>query len=183
LAGVIRRQYPRGILWMGCGLLLVANIINIGADLGGMGDATEMATGISSLIWTPIYTALIIALLLWTSYRHIARVFKWLTLVLFAYIGAAFLAQPDWAAVAHSTFIPHIEWSSGYLTVFVGIIGTTISPYLFFWQASQEVENERSKGRRSVGQRKGATKAELKDSFVDTVAGMTFSNVVMYFII
>ena len=99
LAGAVRRFYPRWVLWVSCGLLLFSNIINIGADLGGMAEATEMVTGINSMIWTPVYTVLIVSLLFWSSYRHIARVFKWLTLVLFAYIAAAFLARPDWSAV------------------------------------------------------------------------------------
>jgi NRAMP (natural resistance-associated macrophage protein)-like metal ion transporter len=178
LAGAVRHFCPRWVLWTACGLLLVANIINIGADLGGMAEATEMVTGINSLIWTPVYVVLIVSLLFWSSYRHIARVFKWLTLVLFAYVAAAFLAHPDWAAVIRSTFIPHIEWSRAYLAVFVGIMGTTISPYLFFWQASQEVELERAMGR-SLAQRQGATDKELKGSLVDIVTGMSFSNLAM----
>jgi len=182
LAGAVRRFYPRWVLWGSCVLLLVTNIINIGADLGGMAEATEMVTGINSLIWIPVYVVLIVSLLFWSSYRHIARVFKWLTLVLFAYVGAAFLAQPDWTAVIRSTFIPHIEWSRAYLAVFVGLMGTTISPYLFFWQASQEVEQERAMGR-SLAQRQGATDKELKSSRIDIITGMSFSNLVMYFII
>jgi len=182
LAGAVRRFYPRWVLWISCGLLLVANIVNIGADLGGMSEATEMVTGVNALIWTPVYAVVIVALLFWSSYRHIVRIFKWLTLVLFAYFGAAFLARPDWGAVIRSTFVPHIEWSSAYLAVFVGIMGTTISPYLFFWQASQEVEQERALGR-SFHQRRGATGEELNSSFVDIVTGMSFSNIVMYFII
>ncbi len=182
LAGAVRRFYPRWVLWISCGLLLFSSIINIGADLGGMAEATEMVTGINSMIWTPVYTVLIVSLLFWSSYRHIARVFKWLTLVLFAYIAAAFLARPDWSAVIRDTFIPHIEWSRAYLAVFVGIMGTTISPYLFFWQAAQEVEQERAMGR-SLAQRQGATDKELKSSLVDIVTGMSFSNLAMYFII
>lgn len=182
LAGAIRRFYPRWVLWTACVLLLVANIINIGADLGGMAEATEMVTGIKSLIWIPVYVLIIISLLFWSSYRQIARVFKWLTLVLFAYVGAALLAQPDWTAVIRSTFIPHIEWSTAYLAVFVAIMGTTISPYLFFWQTSQEVEHERAMGR-SLAQRQGATDEELKSSRIDIVTGMSFSNLAMYFII
>src|SRR6266850_3012013 len=163
LAGVIRRTYPRWVLWGACSVLIVSNVVNIGADLGGMSEATEMVTGVNSLIWTPIYAPLIISLLFWTSYRFIARVFKWLTLVLFAYVIAALLAHPDWRTVLHSTVVPHVEWSSAYIAVFVGILGTTISPYLFFWQASQEVEEERAMGR-SLAQRKGATDKELKSS-------------------
>ncbi len=134
-------------------------------------------------MWTPVYAILIISLLFWTSYRFIARVFKWLTLILFAYVIAAFLSHPDWSEVLRSTFVPHVEWSSAYLATFVGILGTTISPYLFFWQASQEVEEERQMGRSTIGQRKGATYRELRKSRIDVITGMFFSNIVMYFII
>jgi len=123
-----------------CALLIVANVFNIGADLGGMAEVTEMMTGIQSYYWTPLYTILIISLLFFASYRQIARIFKWLTLVLFAYIAAAFLARPEWHSVLSATFVPRLEWSNAFLATFVGILGTTISPYLFFWQASQEVE-------------------------------------------
>ncbi|HMG72182.1 MAG TPA: Nramp family divalent metal transporter [Pyrinomonadaceae bacterium] len=183
LAGVIRQRYSRWILWGACSLLIVANVVNIGADLGGMADATEMVTGVNSLVWTPVYAALITSLLFWTSYRFIAKIFKWLTLVLFAYVITAFLAHPDWRAVLHSTFVPHVQWSSGYIATFVGILGTTISPYLFFWQAAQEVEEERKKGRRTVAEREGATDEELRQSRTDVLTGMFFSNLVMYFII
>ena len=183
LAGVIRRRYSRWVLWGACSLLIVANVVNIGADLGGMADATEMVTGVNSLVWTPVYATLITSLLFWTSYRFIAKIFKWLTLVLFAYVITAFLANPDWRAVLHSTFVPHVEWSSAYIATFVGILGTTISPYLFFWQASQEVEEERKIGRRTVAERKGATDEELRKSRTDVMTGMFFSNLVMYFII
>ena len=183
LAGVVRRSYPRWVLWGACALLIVANVFNIGADLGGMAEATEMMTGIKSYYWTPVYTLLIISLLFFSSYRHLARVFKWLTLVLFAYIAAAFLARPDWHSVLGATFLPRIEWSSAFLATFVGILGTTISPYLFFWQASQEVEDERAQGRSTVEQREGAADEELRVARTDVVSGMFFSNLVMYFII
>jgi NRAMP (natural resistance-associated macrophage protein)-like metal ion transporter len=183
LAGVLRRSYPRWVLWGACFLLIVANVFNIGADLGGMAEATAMITGVYALYWLPLYTLLIIVLLFWLSYRRIARIFKWLTLVLFAYVVAAFLAHPDWHAVWRATVIPRVEWSSGFLATLVGILGTTISPYLFFWQASQEVEHERAQGRRTVVQRHGATDAELQAARTDVLTGMAFSNVVMYFII
>ena len=183
LAGVVRRYYPRWVLWSACALLIVANVFNIGADLGGMAEATEMMTGIKSYYWTPLYTLLIISLLFFSSYRHIARIFKWLTMVLFAYIAAAFLARPDWHAVLSATFVPRVEWSSAFLATFVGILGTTISPYLFFWQASQEVEDDRAQGKRTVKQREGATFKELRVARTDVFTGMFFSNLVMYFII
>jgi NRAMP (natural resistance-associated macrophage protein)-like metal ion transporter len=183
LAGVLRHNYPRWVLWSACFLLIVANVVNIGADLGGMAEATAMVTHMSAFIWLPLYAGIIISLLFWTSYSHIARIFKWLTLVLFAYIIAAFLARPDWSLVLRSTFVPRVQWTSAYLATFVGLLGTTISPYLFFWQSSQEVEEERKIGRRTVGRRKGATDEELRRSRTDVVTGMLFSNVVMYFII
>lgn len=183
LASNLRRNYPRGIVWAACALLIVANVVNIGADLGGMAEATGMMTGISQYIWTPIYAALIISLLFWTSYSRIAKIFKWLTLILFAYIIAAFLARPDWGAVLRSTFVPHVQWSSNYLAAFVGILGTTISPYLFFWQSSQEVEEEREMGRRTVREREGASNEDILKSRKDVLTGMFFSNLVMYFII
>ncbi len=183
LAAVIRRRYSRPVLWFACTLLAVANVINIGADLGGMGDATRMVAGGNAIVWTVMYGILILALLFWTSYRQIARIFKWLTLVLFAYVITAFLARPDWSVVLRATLVPDIRWSRDYLAVLVGILGTSISPYLFFWQSAQEVEEERSLGRTSVGQRKGATDEELHHSRNDVATGMFFSNFVMYFII
>jgi NRAMP (natural resistance-associated macrophage protein)-like metal ion transporter len=183
LAGVVRRRYSRRVLWAACALLAVANIFNIGADLGGMAEATQMVTGIDSRLLVPLYAILIVSLLFWSSYRRIARVFKWLTLVLFAYVGAGILARPDWHAVLVATAVPHVELTPGYIATFVGILGTTISPYLFFWQAAQEVEEERARGRLTVEDRAGATDEEIRRSNIDTSIGMFFSNFVMYFII
>src|SRR5438105_2417261 len=111
LAGVIRRRYSRTVLWFACGLLIVANTVNIGADLAGMAEAMEMMTGIHHFFWLPLFAGLIIVLMIWSRYRHIVSVFKWLTLVLFAYVIAAFLAHPDWSQVLRFTFIPHVELS------------------------------------------------------------------------
>jgi len=183
LAAVIRHRYPRWVLWSACLVLIIANVINIGADLGGMGAATQMVTGLSAFFWTPVYATVIIVLLVFTSYRSMVRVLKWLTLVLFAYVITAFIARPDWVQVLHATLIPDIQWSSAYLSILVGILGTTISPYLFFWQAAEEVEEEVSMGRLTVQQREGATDQELRDSRTDVFTGMLFSNFVMYFII
>jgi NRAMP (natural resistance-associated macrophage protein)-like metal ion transporter len=183
LASVIRTRYPRPVLWLACSLVIVANIFNIGADLGGMADAMQMMSGIRAYYWTPMFAALIIALLMWTSYTTMARVFKWLTLVLFAYVITAFLAHPKWAAVLQATLIPHVEWTKDYLAVLVGILGTTISPYLFFWQAAQEVEEDRERGKTTVAQRRGSTNLELRIAKKDVITGMLLSNVVMYFLI
>ena len=183
LAAVVRRRYSRWVLWGACLLLIVANTINIAADLGGMAEATHMVTGINSLWCTPFWAGLIVVLLMKTSYRVIARVFKWLTLALFAYVITAFLARPDWSQVLRATFVPDVHWTREYLSVLVGILGTSISPYLFFWQAAEEVEEEKADGKVTVAQREGATNQELRRARNDVVFGMFFSNVAMYFII
>jgi NRAMP (natural resistance-associated macrophage protein)-like metal ion transporter len=183
LGCAIRLRYSRFVLWPACLLLIVANVFNIGADLGGMADAMRMVTGIPSYYWTPFFATLIGCLLIWTSYNFIARVFKWLTLVLFAYVITAFLARPDWSAVLRGTLLPHMAWTQSYMAVLVGILGTTISPYLFFWQASQEVEEDRERGKVTVAQRRGSTNLELSTARDDVLTGMFFSNLVMFFII
>jgi NRAMP (natural resistance-associated macrophage protein)-like metal ion transporter len=183
LGGAIRSRYSRWVLWPACLLLIVANTFNIGADLGGMADATHMVTGVPSYYWTPFFALVITVMLIRTSYDLIARVFKWLTLVLFAYVITAFLAHPDWAAVFHGTFLPRMAWTKSYMAVLVGILGTTISPYLFFWQASQEVEEDRKRGKITLMQRRGSTNMELIVAKEDVFTGMFFSNLVMFFII
>jgi NRAMP (natural resistance-associated macrophage protein)-like metal ion transporter len=182
LASVIRRRYPRWVLWTSCALLIVANVINIAADLGGMADATTMVTGIPAPVFVPFYGVVIVLLLMWSSYRTIARVFKWLTLVLLAYVAAAFVAGVDWPAAFQATLVPRVEWSRSFLSVLVAIFGTTISPYLFFWQAAQEVEEERAAHHHS-SRRHGASADELRACRNDVLAGMFASNAVMYFII
>jgi NRAMP (natural resistance-associated macrophage protein)-like metal ion transporter len=183
LAAVIRLRYSSWVLWPACLLLIVANVFNIGADLGGMADAMQMVTGIRAYWWTPFFALLITGLLIWTSYNLMARVFKWLTLVLFAYVVTAFLARPDWGSVLRGTFLPHVAWTRSYMSVLVGILGTTISPYLFFWQAAEEVEEDRKHGKTTVAQRRGSTNQELRAAKEDVFTGMFFSNLVMFFII
>jgi NRAMP (natural resistance-associated macrophage protein)-like metal ion transporter len=183
LAAVIRHNYPRWVLWTACALLVTGNTVNIGADLGGMAQVTQMMTGIDSFWFVPLYAVAIGSFLIWSSYEKMARIFKWLTLVLFAYVVAAFLAKPDWLEVLRFTLVPHVEWNGRYWATLVGIFGTTISPYLFFWQASQEVELDTQHGALTVAARRGATDAELKISRRDVVTGMLFSNLIMYFIV
>jgi NRAMP (natural resistance-associated macrophage protein)-like metal ion transporter len=183
LASVLRNYYSRRLLWFACLLLLIANTVNIAADLGGMAAAAELMTGVPSLIFTPLFAGAILLLLVFSSYRALVRVFKWLTLALFAYVITAFMVHPHWAGVVRATFWPRVSFTSDYLMTFVGILGTTISPYLFFWQASEEVEEEKKIGRMTIGRRKGATREELRSVFTDTVIGMSFSNLIMYFII
>jgi NRAMP (natural resistance-associated macrophage protein)-like metal ion transporter len=182
LAGVIRRRYPRWVLWGACVLLVAANVINIAADLGGMAEATRLVTGAPVPLMVPIFGVTIVSLLVWSSYRTISRIFKWLTLVLLAYVVTAFIAHVDWSLAIRATLVPHMEWSRSFFSVLVAILGTTISPYLFFWQAAQEVEEERAMGRNLAG-RRGATKGELDACRTDVATGMFASNAIMYFII
>jgi len=179
LAGAVRRRYSAFVLWGACALLVIANVINVGADLGGMGEVTTMISGISPLVWTPLYAVVIVALLFWTTYKQIAKIFKWLTLVLFAYVAAAFLAMPDWSAVLAATLVPHVSFTRDSMSVLVAILGTTISPYLLFWQAAQEVEEKKSEG--SI--HKEPSKKKLGRVQTDVMTGMLLSNVIMYFII
>jgi len=182
LATAIRKYYPRWVLVGACTLLVTANVFNIAADLGGMGESAAMVTGISAKLWTLLFTALIVSFLFWSSYRQIARVFTWLTLVLLAYVGTAFFARVDWRAALAATIVPQVPWSRTFLSVLLGILGTTISPYLFFWQAAQEVEEGRASGR-NLARRRRTGDGDLRRARADVVTGMFFSNFVMYFII
>lgn len=183
LAGVLRRYYSRWLLYPAVTGLVVANTINAGTDIQAIAAAINMFVPLP--IWSmvvPIALAIVI-LQIWGSYRLIVRVFKWLTLSLFAYMIAAFLARPDWPKVIYSTFVPQFSFDSNFVTTLVAILGTTISPYLFFWQASEEVEEEKSEGRTTIAKRKGASDAELRGEKWDTVTGMLFCNLVFYFVI
>jgi NRAMP (natural resistance-associated macrophage protein)-like metal ion transporter len=183
LAGVLRRYYSKWLLYPTVIGLVIANTINAGADIAAISAAINIFVPIPiSVMVIPIALA-IVALQVWGSYHLIVRVFKWLTLSLFAYVIAAFLAKPDWSAVFHATIVPQISFSSQYITTIVAILGTTISPYLFFWEASEEVEEEKSEGRAKLSERKGATDAEIRKEKIDTIVGMLFCNVVFYFVI
>ena len=183
IAAVLREHYPRKVLVIVTLSLLIANTINAGADI------LAIAAGLNLLIPVPITIVIlpiafaILAFQIWGSYATIAKIFKWLTLTLFAYIASALLAKPDWSEVLRATFVPAIHFDGNYLATLVAILGTTISPYLFFWQANQEVEEEVAQGRKKLQQRKGATDGELKDAARDIGVGMMLSNGVMYFII
>lgn len=183
LAGVLKHNYSRWLLYPAVAGLVIANTINAGADISAIAAAINMFVPVPiSAMVVPIAIAIVV-LQIWGSYRLIVKIFKWLTISLFAYVIAAFLARPDWTTVLYATFVPRIEFSGQYVTTIVAILGTTISPYLFFWEASEEVEEEKSEGRRSVGKRRGATDAEIRNEKVDTVVGMIFCNLVFYFVI
>jgi NRAMP (natural resistance-associated macrophage protein)-like metal ion transporter len=183
LSGVLRQYYPRKLLYPVVIALLIANTINAGADIGAIAAAVNILLPIPIALMIVPIALIIVALQIFGSYRLIANTFKWLTFALFAYIASAFFAKPDIGEVLKGTFIPTFSFDSKFLSTLVAILGTTISPYLFFWQASQEVEEEISMGRRRLWQRKGASDDELKYASWDVNIGMAFSNVVMYFII
>ena len=183
LGDALRRKGPRWLLFGGALGLLVANTINVGSDLSGMADAAEMLTGGNSHIYVVIFGIGIAYATVRFRYHQIAMILKWLAAVLFAYVITAFILRPNWGSVLRDTFVPswprnHSAWEN-----LVAILGTTISPYLFFWQASQEVEEEKAMGRRLLVQREGATKREIVNRKLDVGAGTFFSNLVMYFII
>jgi NRAMP (natural resistance-associated macrophage protein)-like metal ion transporter len=183
VAGVLREHYSRKLLYPVIFFLVVANVVNAGVDIGAIAAAINLVVPVPITVLIIPITVVILVLQIWGSYKLIANVFKWLTLALFAYIGAAFFAKPDWGEVLRSTLIPTFSFDNTFLATFVAILGTSISPYLFFWQASQEVEEEVSMGRKKLWQRKGASDNELKYAFWDVNIGMLLSNLVMYFII
>jgi NRAMP (natural resistance-associated macrophage protein)-like metal ion transporter len=183
LAGVLKKHYPRTLLYPVVFGLAVANIINAGADIGAIAAAINLLVPIPIRLMVLPVGLVILIVQVWGSYRLIARVFKWLSLALLAYIGAALFAKPDFREVLQGTFVPSLHLDGKFLAALVAILGTTISPYLFFWQANQEVEEDIGKGRTTLAQRQGSTKKELKRAGWDTITGMLFSNVVMYFII
>jgi NRAMP (natural resistance-associated macrophage protein)-like metal ion transporter len=183
LGGVLRKHYPRWVVYAAISLLVVANTINAGTDIGAIAAAINLLVPIPALALVVPIAAGIVALQILGSYRLISRIFKWLTLTLFGYIVAAFLARPHWGEVLKGTVIPTIRFDHVYLMTLVAILGTTISPYLFFWQASQEVEEELNMGRVTLTEREGATDREIKFAEIDVDVGMVFASIVFYFVI
>jgi NRAMP (natural resistance-associated macrophage protein)-like metal ion transporter len=183
LAGALRRKFPRSLIIAVSAALLVANTINIAADLSGMADAAEMLTGWNSHFFVVLFGAGISWAIIRFRYYQIATVLKWLALVLFAYVVAAIHVSPDWGEVARAALVPSAPRGSEAWGMLVAILGTTISPYLFFWQASQEVEEEKAMGRLILLRRQGAGGVEIFDRAVDVGIGSAFSNLVMFAII
>ena len=183
LAGNFRQRFPRWLLLTVVIALLAANTINIAADLAGMADAAAMLSGINSH-WFVVAFALFIS---WATvrlqYHQIAKVLKWLCLALFAYPITAFVVGANWGSVLHDTLVPSMPHSRDEWGMLVAILGTTISPYLFFWQASEEVEEEKSAGQTTLAKRRGATQEERGLRNIDVGVGAFFSNMVMFFII
>jgi len=182
LSSVLRQRFSAKISYPAVLALVIANTINAGTDI------TAIAAGINLLVPIPIsvlvvpIALLILVLQFWGTYRLIATIFKWLTLALLAYVAASFFANPDVGATLRGTFVPKIQFDREYLEILLAILGTTISPYLFFWQASQEAEEKKLRTKQSP-QERGTLAENLADAAWDVNIGMFFSNLVMYFII
>jgi len=183
IAGALRHKFPRPVILVAAIALFIANTINVGADLTGMADASELLTGIDSHVWVVVLGVGIAVATIRLRYAVLATVLKWLALSLAAYVMTALYVGPDWSVVARDTFVPHIPAAGGAWATVVAILGTTISPYLFFWQASQEVEEEKAIGRRRVQDRVGAKDDEITTRTIDITIGGFFSNAAMFFII
>jgi NRAMP (natural resistance-associated macrophage protein)-like metal ion transporter len=183
LFDVIHDHYPKWLLYATLGGVLIGNTIEAAADLGGMAAAITMFVPAPAALVVVVVAALLVALQIWGSYTLIRNIFRWLALVLLAYVGAAWLAKPDPGEVLKGTFIPQFRFDKEFLSLLVAVIGTTLSAYLYTWQSNQEVEEEIAKGRTTLRQRQGTTDRELRDAQRDILIGMFFSNLVMYFII
>ena len=186
LGASLRRKFPRWLVGIAILGLLAANTFNVGADLGAVAAAGSLLSrGALHALWLVVPVALLIIVLqVFASYATIFKIFKWLTLALFAYVITAFFAHPPLLEVVKATFIPHVEFSKDFVMALVAVLGTTISPYLFFWQASSEVDELAAGGATNPRSgRRGLQRSELRAARTDVLIGMAFSNLVMYFII
>ena len=181
VAANIRRLYPRWVLQPMIILLLAANTINIAADLGAMSEALRLLVGGPALVYVPLFGAVSVLLQVNMPYPRYAPLLKWLVTALFAYVGTVFVIDVPWREVLVGTLVPTLSLKREYVLVLVAVFGTTISPYLFFWQASQEVEEQRAAGFGGPLALERA-RAELHRVKVDTYLGMGFSNLVAFFI-
>ncbi|MFD2872884.1 NRAMP family divalent metal transporter [Mucilaginibacter ximonensis] len=179
LTSNLRNHYPKWTLWVMIIFSFPAIILNIGADIAGMGAAANLIVPkVPSFAFSIIFTGLILAAIIIFPYQKVAGILKWFCITLLVYIAVPFFTAVDWKAVLKSTFIPQITWSKDYINALVAILGTTISPYLFFWQATMEAEDIRQQGGTLVVDKRMITKMRG-----DVDSGMLFSNIVMFFII
>jgi len=183
LAANLRRRYPRPILQALVVLLFVANTLNLGADLGAMGEAAGLILGGTPLVYTAALTLLSLVLEVRLPYTSYSKFLKWTTLVLLTYIAAAWFVDIDWGEALRRTLLPSLSLRLDFLMTLVAVLGTTISPYLLFWQASEEVEEiETTPGKEALTVAPEGARGELRRIRIDTVSGMVFSNIVAYFI-
>ncbi|HTW53091.1 MAG TPA: divalent metal cation transporter [Stellaceae bacterium] len=165
-------------------LLIVANVINLGADLGAMGAAVKLVSGGSAQLYVVLLAVLCAGLEIFVQYRRYASILKWLTLALFAYVATVLIVDVHWSEVAFATFVPHIQWTTDFLTSVVAVLGTTISPYLFFWQASEEAEDERTDPKaQPLTKAPEQAPGEIHRIRLDTWFGMGLSNLISWCII
>jgi NRAMP (natural resistance-associated macrophage protein)-like metal ion transporter len=184
IAGNIRRHYSRWLLYPVVLLLVLANTINIGADIGAMGDALALVIGGWPLLWAALFASFSAGLQIFVSYKRYTRYLKWLTLAVFSYVATAFMVHVPWGHALRETLIPRLHFSGDYWSMFIAILGTTISPYLFFWQASQETEEiENHADEQPVTHDPREARPQFTRIRFDTYVGMTLSNLVAFFII
>jgi len=184
IAANLRKNYPRPLLYCVLFVVSVANIFNLGADIGAMGAAMELVLPKTAGVFTVIFGVGSLAGVMLVPYSTYAKYLKWLTLSLFAYVGVMFFDHVSWNAVLHATLFPHLEPTKEYVTALIAVLGTTISPYLFFWQASQEVEEVRNNhGEKPLRRAPSQAQEQLGRIHLDTYLGMAFSNIVAFFII
>ena len=184
IAANLREHYSVWLLRPIIALLLVANFINLGADLGAMGDALRLLVGGPRGFYVVVFAAICTILEIFSSYERYVKVLKWLTLSLFAYVATALIVQVPWGEVGYRTIIPQFLWQTDYIVVVVAVLGTTISPYLFFWQSSEEAEDERiDPHAHPLVERPREAKREIRRIEIDTYLGMGLSNLIAFFII
>jgi NRAMP (natural resistance-associated macrophage protein)-like metal ion transporter len=183
LAANMLEVFPRPVVMALVAALFVANTINIGADLAAMGAAARLVSGLSEHAFTIGFAVASLLLQVLAPYHRYVKVLKWLTMALFAYVGVVFAVKIDWAQVAHAVVFPNLVLSGAALTVIVAVFGTTISPYLFFWQSSEEVEDEEASDSGPLRDHPRDAKIELTRIRWDTLVGMAFSNLIAFFII
>ncbi|WP_246709009.1 MULTISPECIES: Nramp family divalent metal transporter [Bradyrhizobium] len=180
---VIKDHYSSWVLWPTLIGVLVGNTIEAAADLGGMAAALGLFVPLPAPVIVSGVALAILALQVWGSYETIRNIFRWLALVLFAYVGSALLAKPDPWEVLRGTLVPTVQFSGEFLSILVAIIGTSLSAYLYTWQSNVEVEEKIQQGRTTLEERRGTTQGDLRRSRNDILTGMLFSNIIMYFII
>ena len=184
LAGTIKQVYSKKVLIPATLLLFAANAFNIGADLGAMAKGAQLLNSdLNFYVLVVAFAGVSLALQIFTPYARYARYLKWLALVLLAYVASAILAHLSWSDILKSSVVPKILWDKDQLLLICAVLGTTISPYLFFWQTSQETEQEIASGKITLASRMGTNKKDVHEMRVDVWSGMFLSNIVMFFII
>lgn len=182
IAALVKEHYSRTVLYAVVGLVVVANTINIGADIGAMASAMQLLVPVPFVILTLFFTALILVLEVFTNYKVYSRILKWLALALLAYPITAFIVKHPWLTVLKATIVPHFEFNFAFLFIIIGVVGTTISPYMFFWEASQEVEEQKEKHRLKNG-KSLVTWGRIRSMRLDNNAGMIISEITTWCIL